>query len=339
MEEKKEFKYQILNYKKEYEERWDYFVMNSSVNGTFLQTRRFLNYHPVDRFVDFSLLVLDQKGNITAVCPGCIQYENNEKVFFSHKGSTFGGIVIGNKAYSAEKVIEIIRCIEKFLGVNGFNKIIYKITPSIFCSESADLLEYVLYYENYEEEKELNLQIEFADYKEDVMDNFSQMKRRNIHRCEKVGLQFKPLKTKKEIEYFHEVLSINLGKYFLKPVHSVSELMLLKNEVLKEECEFFGIFIDNDLIAGALMFYFNNVKVAHAQYLCALPDYNKLSPLTYMYYRLIIEMKGKGFQKLSWGIASEHGGKVLNMGLTQNKEAFGSKHSINRVYLKKLTAQ
>ncbi len=336
MTEKKEFQYQILNYKKEYEEKWDYFVMNSSVNGTFLQTRRFLNYHPADRFVDFSLLILDKKGNVAAVCPGCIQFENNKKIFFSHKGSTFGGIVIGNKAYSAEKVIEIIECVESFLKANAFSKIVYKITPSIFCSESADLLEYVLYYENYNEEKELNLQIEYADYKEDIMDNFSQMKRRNIHKGEKVGLQLKPLNTREEIEYFHEILSLNLEKYSLKPVHSVSELLLLKNEVLKKECEFFGVFMGNDLIAGALMFYFNNVKVAHTQYLCALLNYNKLSPLTYLYYQLIIEMKDRGFQKLSWGIASEHGGKVLNMGLTQNKEAFGSKHSINRVFMKEL---
>lgn len=191
MEEKQEFKYQILNFKKEYEEKWDYFVMNSSVNGTFLQTRRFLNYHPADRFIDFSLVVLDKKGNIAAVCPGCVQYENNKKVFFSHKGSTFGGIIIERKTYSAEKVIEIIDSIEGFLSINGFNKIIYKITPNIFCSENADLLEYALYYRNYKEEKELNLQIEFADYKENIMDNLSQMKKRNVHKCEKAGLQLK----------------------------------------------------------------------------------------------------------------------------------------------------
>ncbi len=336
MEEKKEFKYQVLNFKSEYEEKWDYFVMNSSVNGTFLQTRRFLNYHPVDRFLDFSLLVLDKKGNIAAVCPGCVQYENKKKVFFSHKGSTFGGIVIERKTYSTEKVIEIIESIEDFLSINGFNKIIYKITPNIFCSENADLLEYALYYRNYEEEKELNLQIEFADYKENIIDNLSQMKKRNVHKCEKAELQLRLLKEKEEIECFHRILSLNLKKYDLKPVHSVSELLLLKDRVLKEECEFFGVYIDNNLIAGAMIFYFNNIKVAHTQYLCSLPDYNKLSPLTYMYYRLIIEMKNKGFQKLSWGIASEHGGKVLNMGLVQNKEAFGSKHSINRIFFKEL---
>lgn len=38
--------YEILPYSPELEKRWDRFVMNDSVNGTFLQTRKFLNYHP-----------------------------------------------------------------------------------------------------------------------------------------------------------------------------------------------------------------------------------------------------------------------------------------------------
>ncbi len=276
MGEKKEFKYQILTYTEEYEEKWDAFVLNGSVNGTFLQTRRFLNYHPVDRFVDFSLLAFDHKGNIAAVCPGCIQYESGKKVFFSHKGSTFGGIVIGNKAYSAEKVIEIVECMETYLKDNAFSKIVYKITPSIFCAESADLLEYALYYENYNEEKELNLQIEFADYKEEIMSNLSQGKRTHVHNCEKAGLQLKPLNTDEEICYFHEVLCKSLAKYSLKPIHSVNELLLLKNKVLQEECGFFGLFKDENFVAGSMMFYFYNIRVAHAQYLCALPEYNKL---------------------------------------------------------------
>ena len=140
----------------------------------------------------------------------------------------------------------------------------------------------------------------------------------------------------KEIEDFYKTLSLSLEKYLLKPIHSVEELIALKNDVLKKECEFWGLYKDDKFIAGALMFYFNNAKVAHAQYLCALPEYNKLSPVTYMYYCMIIEMKKKDFKKLSWGISSEHGGKVLNMGLTKNKEAYGSQYSINRIYSKEL---
>lgn len=336
MEENKKYQYKVINYSHEFEQKWDWFVMNDSVNGTFLQTRRFLNYHPSGRFTDSSLIVLDNRDNIVAVCPAGIQYEGENKIFFSHKGSTYGGIIIARKVYSAEKVIEIVEQIEKFLVENGFKKIVYKITPEIFCTESSALLEYVLYYENYEEEKELNLQIEYDSYKEEIISNLSQGKRTHVHNCQRAGLMLKKLVDDDEIKNFYEALCLSLEKYSLKPVHTMNELLVLKNEVLKEECEFFGLYQSKKFIAGSMMFYFNNVNVAHAQYLCALPDYNKLSPVTYMYYCMAEEMKKKGFKRLSWGISSEHGGKVLNMGLTGNKESYGSKYSINRVHFKEL---
>lgn len=37
--------FRFERYNEQDEEIWDDFVMEKSVNGTFLQTRRFLNYH------------------------------------------------------------------------------------------------------------------------------------------------------------------------------------------------------------------------------------------------------------------------------------------------------
>lgn len=72
--------YNIINYKAEYEKQWDTFVMEHSVNGTFLQTRRFLNYHPKNRFSDVSVLIYD-KETIEAVCLACAI--DNNKTFYS----------------------------------------------------------------------------------------------------------------------------------------------------------------------------------------------------------------------------------------------------------------
>ena len=49
---------EIVKYEDKYQEAWDQFVLKNSVNGTFLQTRNFLNYHPEGRFVDASVLVM-----------------------------------------------------------------------------------------------------------------------------------------------------------------------------------------------------------------------------------------------------------------------------------------
>ena len=41
--------YQIEWYENSYFEEWDTFIYERAVNGTFLQTRKFLSYHPKDR--------------------------------------------------------------------------------------------------------------------------------------------------------------------------------------------------------------------------------------------------------------------------------------------------
>ena len=54
-------KFSIKCHTQEQEENWDSFVKQKSMNGTFLQTRKFINYHPKDRFKDCSLMIY--KGN------------------------------------------------------------------------------------------------------------------------------------------------------------------------------------------------------------------------------------------------------------------------------------
>ena len=130
-----------------------------------------------------------------------------------------------------------------------------------------------------------------------------------------------------------------MEKYDRKPVHNIRELTEFKNSRLKDECEFFGAFLDDKMIAGSMMFYFRNVNVAHTQYLCALHEYDTLSPMTYMYYAMIKTCREKGFDKISFGISSEHDGKELNFGLTKSKESFGGKHSLNKAFYKSLTCE
>ena len=74
------------------------------MNGTFLQTARFLNYHPEGRFHDASFFA-EKSGIVVAVVPGC----SIDGRFVSHQGSTFGGPVISKDFYSGNKILEIIK--------------------------------------------------------------------------------------------------------------------------------------------------------------------------------------------------------------------------------------
>ena len=52
-------------------DKWDAFVMSHAVNGTFLHTRRFLNYHPQGRFEDCSLMIYNAQ-ELCAVIPAAV---------------------------------------------------------------------------------------------------------------------------------------------------------------------------------------------------------------------------------------------------------------------------
>ena len=97
-----------LSYYKESEENeWDKFVLEKSMNGVFLQTRKFINYHPDNKFKDASICV--RKGNeLVATILGCEIDDDGKKCFFAHRGSTFGGITISKAIYSATNVDELM---------------------------------------------------------------------------------------------------------------------------------------------------------------------------------------------------------------------------------------
>ena len=89
------------------EAEWDRFVMHESGNGTFLQTRNFLNYHPAGRFTDASLMVYNEHGGLGAVVPAALRLDGATRIFRSHPGSTFGGPVLRSTYNSAAKSIGI----------------------------------------------------------------------------------------------------------------------------------------------------------------------------------------------------------------------------------------
>ena len=327
--------YRIYKYKETYQQEWDDFVINESVNGTFLQTRRFLGYHPEERFVDASYIIYDEKkNNIVAVCPACEKYEEGEKIFSSHSGSTYGGIVFGKRILKINKLIMLIKELEEAWKGEQYHKIILKQTPLIFSRIQDEVMVYVLDYLSYKRYTELNMYIDLKEYSDNILSEFAQGKRTQINKCIRDGWYYGKITRKCDIERLHELLSITLEKYDKKPIHTVDELYDFQSDRLIDECECFGAFFEGKMVGASLMFYFRKANIAHTQYLCADPEYNTWSAMSYMYYAMIKEARSKNFDKLSWGIVTEDMGKYLNEGLASSKERFGSRHSLNYTYEK-----
>ena len=323
--------YRIEKYDPSLREEWDDFVLNRSVNGTFLQTKNFLDYHPEGRFTDDSLMVY-QKGRLIAVCPACVLQNGASEEFFSHKGSTFGGPVIKSDYYTAERVTHIIKTLDAYLETK-YSKATFKITPGLFSKDSDSLLQYCMEYCGYTGYSELNTYIDLQSLPEDIIDAFDRNKLRNIRKCMEHNLSFREIRDREELAGFHDLLTVNLSKYGVTPIHTLDDICDFAYSRIPGNVKFYGVFDGNIMRAAGMMFVFGN-DVIHAQNLSADYTFEDYSAITYLYYKVIDDAKKSGFKKLTWGVSTENQGKTLNFGLIRNKESYGSKHAVNKTYYK-----
>lgn len=317
--------YEILPYSPELDQRFDHFVMQESVNGTLLQTRRFLNYHPEGRFNEASF-ALEKSGTIVAYFPGV----EKEQTFVSHAGSTFGGPIIAKSFYTGSRIREILTEADQYLS-EKFKGVLFKVTPELFAKESPDLLEYTLEHLGYTRHTELS---SYCTLQSDVdpLENCDKDCRRIFKKSEIEGIRFGNLEKAEDFETFYRFLEISKSKHHVHPVHSLQELYDLKDNRIPEHIRFRGIWDKDTLVAAMMLFLFEGTKTIHGQYIAPNPDYEKFQPTTALYVRVMREAAQEGYKQISWGISTEDGGNYLNESLLRFKESLGAKACVNVRY-------
>ncbi len=317
-------------YNEKIDHDWDEFVLNKSLNGTFLQTRRFIEYHPQGRYDDCSLCI--RKGNeLVSVILANIICEYGGKTFFAHKGTTFGGICISSHIYSSTGIDELISQVLAFLKEHSFDRIYLKMVPNIYQKTNTDMLDYFLYKYGFECYNELNYYLVLDKYKDDISAPFTSSKRRDYKYSLKNNFLFKELTSKEEIARYYEVLIMNLNKLGLSPVHSLEDLIDLKFNRFFKEIAFYGVYIDKQIVAGSMLFYFGE-DIVHTQYLSSDERYLKMYSMDFLIYNLISVAVRQKMRLFTFGICTENQGKDLNFGLSRFKEGFGTEYCINRSY-------
>ena len=131
---------EICLYTEELKDKWDRFVLTESMNGTFLQSRQFLEYHPQGRFVDHSLLFMNG-GTIVAVLPANL-VTDDKKTLYSYQGSTFGGLVVGTQFLKISYLDLIFEKLDAYLIENGFDEIILKQPGRIYQKHPSESVSY-----------------------------------------------------------------------------------------------------------------------------------------------------------------------------------------------------
>lgn len=324
----------IMEYDSRHKEKWDRFVMEKSMNGTFLQTKNFLDYHG-ERFRDASLIIYKGNDTIVAVVPACEMNEQGRKIFHAHCGSTFGGIVIAESFYNIEHMDALMTVLENYLREKKYDEVCIKCTSDIFSKQNSNLLYYFLFQRGYSSYDELSCYVDFAHYNEDIISNFSSSRRRDYKYSLKNDLLYRKIDDKEEIESFYKILCDNLQKFGAKPVHSLDELLDFKEARLKDTVEFYGVFQGEQMIAGSMVFLFGS-QVFHTQYLAADQSCLKLFPMNFLDANLIMTARERGFRYFSFGTSTEEHGKILNKKLAEFKEGFGTQYGINKTFVKSL---
>ena len=326
--------YTIRPYEESLAAKWDAFVTSHAMNGTFLHTRRFLNYHPEGRFTDASVMVYNGQ-ELCAVVPAAAQDVDGKRMLRSHPGSTFGGPVIGPEMLRAPKLVALIADLDAYFQQQGFEACEMKLTSDLFSTLPTDALQYALYHAGYTDEIEIAayLPIEGKTH-EELLADYSFNKRYDLKKCEKAGLVRKALHTREELSAFYDLLCWNLQKFDAKPVHTLDELIDFHDERLQDEVIFIGIYDGCRMVAGACLFHFAQANVLHTQYLATAPDVKAYVPSTALYDGVIRTGLEMGVKTLSFGTSTYDRGRILNKGLIQNKEGYGSLHSLNRIYTK-----
>ena len=317
--------YEILPYKSDMESRWDRFVMEESVNGTFLQTRKFLNYHPEDRFQDASFFI-EKSGIVVAAIPGC----NVDGKFVSHQGSTFGGPIISKDFFSASRLLEVVNAMDQFLtGQYEGTKI--KPTARIFSTEPTDLLEYALEHKGYTRHTELSAYTSLSA-EADPLEQCKRECRHNFRQAEALNLNYGEIPDS-GLEEFYKFLVLSKARHNTKPVHSLAELRDLKRR-FPEEILFRGIWKEGVYLSGMMIFVFKQARAFHFQYLAPDDSKRETNATTALFVNAMREAAKAEFQKFSWGISTEDSGNYLNENLYRFKEGFGSKPCVNITYKK-----
>jgi hypothetical protein len=302
---------EIRKFSGELAQEWNSFLINAK-NTTFLFNRNFMDYHK-ERFLDHSLMVYNEKGNIVACFPA---NQTDDNTVWSHQGLTYGAIIF-EKELKLANVIEVFQSILSYYNKLGIKKIILKQFPRFYNISATDEIEYCLFLLNaklYRKDTAITV-----DRIQNI--NYSGNIRREAKKAEKNHVA---IYEDQDFENFWDnVLTPNLQDRFgVNPVHSVEEIKLLKECFPKNIRLFTAKDKENSILAGTLFFIMDNV--AHCQYISASNHGRNSGALNYLFVELLDD-HFKDLRFVDFGIVNEDNGKTINAGMLGWKERLGGR--------------
>jgi len=308
---------EVIKYTSDKKEEWNEFIQKSK-NGTFLFYRDFIEYHQ-DRFEDYSLMIY-RNGRLISCLPANV---TNRTEIHSHQGLTYGGFVFDDKIRIAQAE-EVLNKVTEFYKKQGIKKIFLKQIPVIYHRKPSNEMDYWLW------RKGAEVYRRDTTFTVDLRKEF-RFSKRKIRYSRKAVQDGTVIKRDDKIEpFWNDVLIPNLErKYKVKPVHSVAEILMLKNK-FPENIIQVNAYSGESVIAGTTLFVCQGI--VHAQYIATSEEGKRTGALDHIFIDLIEYYKNNEYDYFDFGISNEKEGKVLNYSLAEFKEGFGAKVFIQDFY-------
>ncbi|UCH64266.1 MAG: GNAT family N-acetyltransferase [Fidelibacterota bacterium] len=306
----------VSPYEPSFQEEWDRYVRQAS-NGTLFHLRRFLGYHPQDRFQDHSLTFTGAKG-LLALFPAAEQEVQGERHLVSHPGASYGGLVVPI-GLSFQNSCELVESLLDYARRWGFQGITLTLPPTIYNRRLSNYLDFALLQQGFSyRRREVSSILYLEPSPEENLTKFTDASRRAVRKAQQSGIV---VSLSHDYSTFYDILLHNLKRrHNVQPTHTLEELLRLA-DLFPDEIHLLAAYRGDRMIAGITIFD-AGPDVTLAFYISHDEVFQQYRAVNLLFYEMICRAIEKGFRYLDFGIFTVQ--MEPNFGLARFKESFGS---------------
>ena len=298
------------------ESRWDQFV-SSGNNGTLFHLRKFLNYHPKDRFQDHSILI-EKKQNLFSVLPAAELIVDGKRILVSHPGSTVGSFVVPENLSIAD-AMSMSEALVTYVKENNFSGIRITLPPTLYQRRLSNYIDFSFFKQGFTYSKRDVTSILFL---EDSLDkNLAKFKSSHLRAVRNAQEKGVTVCQSNDFDSFYHILEQNLNiRHGVSPTHTLAELKNI-HALFPDRVNLFAAFVKDVMVAGVVNFVVND-HVVLAFYISHDEAYQEFRAVNLLFYSIFDWAIQQGFRIYDFGTFTVN--EEPNMGLGRFKENFGA---------------
>ena len=298
------------------ESHWDQFVLSGN-NGTLFHLRKFLNYHPKDRFQDHSILV-EKKQKLFSVFPAAELIVDGKRILVSHPGSTVGSFVVPENL-SISDAMAMPEALVSYVKENNFSGIRITLPPTLYQRRLSNYMDFSFFKQGFTYSKRDVTSILFL---EDSLDKslakFKSSHLRAVRNAQEKGVN---VRQSNDFDSFYHILEQNLKiRHGVSPTHTLAELKNI-HALFPDRVNLFAAFVKDVMVAGVVNFVVNDYVVL-AFYISHDEAYQEFRAVNLLFYSIFDWAIQQGFRIYDFGTFTVN--EEPNMGLGRFKENFGA---------------